>query len=105
MLTAEMYIGVTRARVSVLLADAPGAPEIPASEVPALLNTQSNGKFKMKWAPYLISRVHIMFEKLDNEGKFNEMDRMLRDDRQRAKFLRWHMNMTDEIWSWRFLHQ
>ena len=104
---ADQYIGLTRAKETVVVISTRGQVvdrvfEISASEVPAVLNLATNGTFKMEWAPYLHGRAHIRFEELDEQGKFAEMRAVLESDAKLGKFLRFHMKMTSGMWAWHF---
>ena len=68
----------------------------------ALLNSATNGQFRKAFASFLAARVHVPFEKVDNEGKFDDMRVMLESDPKLAKFLRWHMKKTGALWKWNF---
>ena len=100
--TVERYIELTRATGVAVYFSNSGVTEIPAGDIPALLNSETNGQFRMEFASFLAARVHIQFEKLDNEGKFDDMRVMLESDPKLAKFLRWHMKKTGALWKWNF---
>ena len=100
-LTTEQYVALTRATDKVLFpAGMKGVQEIGAQDIPALLNFITNGAFKFYWSSHFLSRAHITFERLDDDGKFAEMRAMLASNKELANFLRWHMKMTDGVWEW-----
>ena len=81
-----------------------------AEEIPAWLNAVTNGAWKFHWSKHLLSRTHLAFERLDHERKFAEMRAMLASNEDEdgeliddlAQFLRFHMKMTAEAWTWNF---
>ena len=102
-LTTEQYIALTRATDKVLLPmGMKGVEAIGAQDIPALLHSVTDGAFKFYWSSHLLSRAHVAFERLDDERKFAEMRAMLASNEDLAAFLRWHMTMTAEAWTWNF---
>ena len=99
-MSIERYICMLRAKETSVSISARGVEEVSARDIPALLNSETNGKFKMEWAPYVFKRSHITFERLDNENRFAEMKTMLASDAKLAEFLRFHMKMTAKVWKW-----
>ena len=84
------------------LARASALEAIGAQDVPSLLHGVTNGAFKFYWSTHLLSRAHVAFERLDDDRKFAEMRAMLASNEDLAAFLRWHMTMTTEVWTWNF---
>lgn len=102
-LTTDEYITLTRATDNVVFPlSMKGITNIGAQAVPALLVSVTNGAFKFYWSSFILSRDHITFERLDDDGRFAEMRTMLAADDERARFLRWHMTNTADVWKWRF---
>ena len=86
-----------------MIASSKGAAAFRVEEFPPILNLMTHGKWRMEWAPHLHARSHITFEKLDIESNFPEMRAMLKSSTTLAAFLRFHMKMTSEVWTWNFV--
>jgi hypothetical protein len=101
-MTTNEYIALTRATGRLIHMGSSGVVEIDASDIPAVLNCVTNGAFRFHWSCFILSRTHIEFEKLDKDHKFAEMQTMLASDDELDTFLRWHMMMTADVWTWNF---
>lgn len=101
-MTTYEYIALTRATDKVHFHMGMKATNVAigAQDIPGVLNYVTNGAFKFYWSSFILSRVHIAFEKLDDNGKFTEMWAMMASNEELANFLRWHMTMTKEAWTW-----
>lgn len=53
-----------------------------------------------KMLEHFSQRKHILFERLDAEGNFEEMMQMLTSDKILAQFLLDHLEATDGIFEW-----
>ena len=100
--TTEQYIALTRALEAVTYVGANGANTISASDIPIAINMITKGKFEMDWARFVTERVHIAFERYDNANKYDEMRAMLASNAKLAEFLRFHMEMTADVFVWNF---
>jgi hypothetical protein len=94
-----LYINLMRALQVAVVVTEDGVCEVKARDIPSYLTLTTGGAFKSEWAEYVLDRVHIKFERLDEKRKFRIMDVMLKDP-NKGPFLRFHMNMTSQVWTW-----
>ena len=96
------YIQFMQAKLVIYVSDRGEVTKMHAKDVPAALHAATNGRFKLAWAPHVYAQAHITFEQLDEKHRFAEMRIVLESDATLAAFLRYHMQITSEVWNWNF---